>query len=77
MGIYYKEHMLQSFDSISKGAGPLTQNCIQMFDTNDILGFILRFDMFLLAFSPFPILFHFFRSGILKIIFSQLKKKKK
>jgi len=42
-----------------------------MFEQSDVLAFFLRIDVFLLVFSAFPILFHFFRAGILKMIFAK------
>lgn len=75
MGVYFSAHMLENAGKDPNG--PLTQNCIQMFQETDLLGFFLRVVTFLVVFSAFPILHHFFRAGILKIFFESRVGKKR
>lgn len=67
MGMYFMPHMME-IDSKDPN-GPLSQNCIQMFEETDIFGFFLRIVISACVFSSFPILYHFFRAGILKVFF--------
>lgn len=75
MGVYFAPHMLANVGQDPNG--PLTQNCIQMFQETDVLGFLLRIVTFLVVFSAFPILHHFFRAGILKVFFESKVGKKR
>ena len=45
-----------------------------MFSKSDIIAFILRIIVFLLVFCAFPILLHFFRATVLKIMYGEGKK---
>ena len=44
-----------------------------MFSRFDVVAFFLRIIVFMLVFSAFPILFHFFRAALLKVIFGDGK----
>lgn len=48
---------------------PVAQNCITQFPHTDVIAFLMRLIVFLLVFSTFPILNHFFRSGLLRLIY--------
>ena len=48
MGMYFMSHMMEVEDGSSNG--PISQNCFQMFDRTDILGFFLRVVTFLVVF---------------------------
>ena len=69
MGTYFSEYEQLPQDADK----PLAQNCIQMFRNSDILAFVLRMIIFVLVFSAFPILQHFFRAGFLKLILGENK----
>ena len=71
-GIYFEEYQKVAYDDQK----PIAQNCIQMFGRADVLAFILRIIVFSLVFSAFPILHHFFRASLLKLIYSQRKASK-
>ena len=51
---------------------PIAQNCITMFSRTNVVAFFMRQIMFSLVFSSFPIINHFFRSGIFKLLYTDL-----
>jgi len=65
MGVAFAEYAMQA----SGTEKPLAQNCMLMLGQTNIAGFIMRTIVFCLVFSSFPILNHFFRSGVLKIVY--------
>jgi len=69
MGIYFTEYLQQAPEKMK----PVAQNCVQMFGSTDILAFLLRLVIMPLVGTAFPLLQHFFRSGILKLMFGQGK----
>ena len=46
----------------------MAQNCIVMFEQSNIPAFFLRIIVYILVSSSFPILNHFFRTAVIKIV---------
>jgi hypothetical protein len=64
MGVYFTEYGAHA----PVTERPIAQNCITMFGPTDKLAFLMRILLFFLVFFSFPILIHFFRSGIVKLV---------
>jgi hypothetical protein len=47
----------------------IQQNCISQFHYTSLIAFFMRLVVFLLVFTSFPLLMHFFRANIIKICF--------
>ena len=69
MGIYFTEYL----ERAPAKEKPIAQNCIQMFRATDVWAFLLRLVIMPLVGTSFPILQHFFRSGILKLMSGRKK----
>jgi sodium-coupled neutral amino acid transporter 9 len=50
-------------------AREITQNCIMMFDTTNVLAFFMRIALFCLLFCCFPLINHFLRSLVILLLF--------
>ena len=64
-GVAFSEYALKATGT----EYPLAQNCMLMFSKTNVTAFIMRTIVFCLVFSSFPILNHFFRSGVIKLIY--------
>ena len=53
----------------TSSAGMISQNCLNMFDFKDVPAFVLRFAIFFLNFTTYPLLSFFINDLALKILF--------
>jgi sodium-coupled neutral amino acid transporter 9 len=65
MGTKFTDYALQAYGT----ERPIAQNCITMYQPTDNIAFFVRIMLFFLVFFSFPILIHFLRSSILKLIY--------
>jgi hypothetical protein len=66
-GYYFTEKFLEMKATDSKME--ITQNCIMMFGTTNILAFFMRIALFCLLFCCFPLINHFLRSLMITLLF--------
>ena len=69
MGVYFTEYLQRAAEKKE----PVAQNCVQMFGSTNVWAFLLRLVIMPLVGTAFPLLQHFFRTGILKLMFGQDK----
>ena len=71
MGKYFDYYYIHNAKHHPQGPDTyeMSQNCMQMFTTTDILAFIMRFALFALLFCCFPLINHFLRSLCLQLFF--------
>lgn len=65
LGVQFTEYAKQSW-GMDK---PISQVCITMYNSTAKLAFLMRVVWFLMIFFNFPLVTHFLRSGVLKLIF--------
>jgi len=60
-GTYFREYFMKA------GTNTINQVCLNMFQADDPIGFILRFAVFCLLFCTFPLVNHFLRSLVVLV----------
>jgi solute carrier family 38 (sodium-coupled neutral amino acid transporter), member 9 len=63
-GSYFRPY-LETFNYV------INQNCLKMFEKTDVIAVVLRLLVFALNFTGVPILTHFVRGSLIKVIFGE------
>ena len=72
IGYDFKSYFLKQ-DPSDSNYGLIDQNCLLMYDFNDVKAFVLRLSIFLMIFTTYPLVAYFLNDLIIKLFFKSME----